>query len=762
MKSSTFGLAVAFFLILLGTGVWRLSNWEANQTLASDSGSIILGQTDDIVPGPPARLAQGADRRANPLRSADPLPSPIRPVSDVQELQHELQPLEESSREYTQLSTPQLVPSQSAIATASFPPAQPHAGQSHVGQSDFLPGPYAHGAVPRNDLSSQRRLSGFENVPNSTGSPQDNFMESAGFPDAAPLAPQPLPSPFDPGLPAEGSAGGESVVGFKIQAEDPIPQSLGNADPFGNAAFGGTAPKSSFAVPSSPREPVASNHNTPHYEIERNKRPMDGRSTGNSPLESSRSTSSSGDVSEGDGTPGPIALEGAQTPHLTIEKVIPEEIVVQQAATIKTVVKNVGRSTAKNIRVSDNVPQGTRLLSTAPEAMSAADGSLSWNLGNLDAGEQQMIEMRVLPLRECEIGSVATLHYSAEVSVRKTVTRPQIEVEVKAPKEIQSGQIANIEIIISNPGTATATGIVLEEHVPDGLYHKDGKILVNKNVDTLKPREAKKLTLPLTCTGSGTLVNKIIVTANAGLRAEAETTIRALSPMLELNITGTKQRFLERKSKYNLVVSNGGTASAQNVDLVLTLPTAVQFVSTNQSGVYEPATHTVHWALEELPPRESGEIELVLLPGKIGNYTLKFSGVGENNLKAEKTHPMVIDGLAALSFEVVGQSLVEIGKETTYEIRVANKGTKPATNVKIRATLTDGLSFVNAEGPVRHQSKNGVILFEGLSQLDSKGERTYKIKAKCQADGDHRISVQLLSDELSSPITKEESTQVFQ
>jgi uncharacterized repeat protein (TIGR01451 family) len=465
---------------------------------------------------------------------------------------------------------------------------------------------------------------------------------------------------------------------------------------------------------------------------------------------------------DGTGTPGPAILEGSQTPHLTLEKVLPAEIVIDQPTTIKTVVRNIGRSTAKNVTIRDRIPQGTRLLSTTPKATTTPDGELVWGLGNLDGSEQLIVEMRVVPIREGEIGSVAVVNYYAEASSRAMVTRPKIHVDVKAPQEIRLGEEVDIEITISNPGTATTTGIVLEEYIPDGLYHKEGKVLVNTNIDSLKPKEAKKLTLRLTCVGAGMLQNRLVIKANGNLKVEEKTIINALAPILDLKIVGAKQRFLERKSDFKLIISNNGTASAHEVEIKMALPVSMQFVSTNQSGVYESSTHTVHWALQELPAETSGEIDLVLMPVKIGSYSLRFAGNGKNNLKAETSHAVVIDGISAISFEVAGDSnLVEMGKNAVYEIKVANKGTKSAGNVRVNAQLSNGMSFVNAEGPVRHQSKNGIVQFEPLVQLDAKGEKMYKIAARCETDGDHRITVQIISDELEKPITKEESTRVF-
>lgn len=470
---------------------------------------------------------------------------------------------------------------------------------------------------------------------------------------------------------------------------------------------------------------------------------------------------SSQSPNEGTGMPGASSLEGLQTPHLTLQKVMPEEVVIDQPATFKTVIKNVGNSAAKNVTITDRVPQGTRLLATCPDPLVSPDGDLVWSVGNLDPNDQLIIEMKVLPLREGEIGSVASVNYTGEASGRVAVTRPMLKVEVKAPAEVKLGDVAQVEITISNPGTATATNIVLEEKVPEGLYHRDGRVMQHKGITALKPRESKKLTLPLTCIGAGNLVNHVIVTADGNLMVEDKTTIRASAPILDLEIVGAQKRFLERKSDYRLIVANKGNASAHNIALELALPKAVQFVSTNQSGVYDQSSHTIHWALEELPAQEAGEIELIVMPTEKGEHSLLFQGTGENNVKAEAKLPMMIDGIPAVTFEIVGESnLVEIGKDAMYEIRVTNRGTKAAENVKVRVTLAEGMSFVKAEGG-RYQANGGIIQFETVPQLAPKSENVYKFSARCQVEGDHRVNVQVISDDLRSPIAKEESTRVF-
>jgi hypothetical protein len=48
-----------------------------------------------------------------------------------------------------------------------------------------------------------------------------------------------------------------------------------------------------------------------------------------------------------------------------------------------------------------------------------------------------------------------------------------------------------------------------------------------------------------------------------------------------------------------------------------------------------------------------------------------------------------------------------------------------------------------------------------LARLAPKADITYKVVGQCLAPGDLRVMVQLKTDEMDRPITKEESTRVY-
>ena len=243
---------------------------------------------------------------------------------------------------------------------------------------------------------------------------------------------------------------------------------------------------------------------------------------------------------------------------------------------------------------------------------------------------------------------------------------------------------------------------------------------------------------------------------------ESKIPIVVLAPALTLAIDGPKARYLERKATYELRVGNPGSATTRGVILIAKLPKGIEFVSTDSMGAYDPETHTVHWMLDALPSQQSGKIELVTLPRAIGEYKIEFIGRAQGNLQASTSHEVSIDGVASLGFEIINNGApVELGREAVYEIRVFNRGTKASSNVSLRMQFPEDMRFVAAEGPTQHRVAGTRVDFGNLLQLMPGEVKTYHVRAQCLAVGDQRVVVQVQSDEMEKPVTKEENTNVY-
>ncbi len=150
------------------------------------------------------------------------------------------------------------------------------------------------------------------------------------------------------------------------------------------------------------------------------------------------------------------------------------------------------------------------------------------------------------------------------------------------------------------------------------------------------------------------------------------------------------------------------------------------------------------------------------MPTEPGEQKLVLRGVTEKGVSAEREQPVVIEGVTAIRFDLTSlANPIVRGAETTYEVHVMNQGSKAATNVRVSLLLPPEMRALAAEGPTRHQIESNRVVFEGLSQLAAKADTTYRVRVQGLQPGDLRIRAQLLTDEIQTPVTTEESTRVY-
>jgi uncharacterized repeat protein (TIGR01451 family) len=460
-------------------------------------------------------------------------------------------------------------------------------------------------------------------------------------------------------------------------------------------------------------------------------------------------------------TPGERQFEGPQQPSIALEKVSPAEIQVGKPATFALYVRNMGQIAAQNVTITDHVPGGTQLIEARPQPQQSSDGSLVWSLGAMQPGEETQIVVQVMPQTEGEIGSTAHVTFSAAATSRSISTRPQLTIEQTAPPKVLIGEPVIVGITISNPGSGPATGVVIDEDVPAGLSHVAGAQL-EYDVGVLRPGESKHLDLSLRAERAGIVQNRIRVKGDAGLTAQHVAQIEVVAPQLQVVVDGPKRRFLERQATYALQITNPGTATARDIDLIAYLPRGMRFVSTDSLGQYDASQHAVLWSLAELQPGQPGAVKLTAIPIEPGEQKIQIEGRGALNLSAKAEQLVLVEQVAELVHTVKDlDEVIEVGSETTYEIRVTNSGTKAATNVRIAAIMPPGLAAITGDGPTRHSGDATQITFAPLERLNPQEEVLYRVQVQSRAAGDQIVRVQLSADDLPT-VTREESTRVYQ
>ena len=188
----------------------------------------------------------------------------------------------------------------------------------------------------------------------------------------------------------------------------------------------------------------------------------------------------------------------------------------------------------------------------------------------------------------------------------------------------------------------------------------------------------------------------------------------------------------------------------------------MQFVEASDSGRYDGATNSVMWALDELPPGQSGGVSLTTLAKDAGEQKLRGEVKAAGGLSETTEQVTMVEGVAAVLFTVADvDDPVEVGGNATYEIHVVNQGSKAAGRLQIAAVFPPEIKPISGEGPSHNSVEGQRIVFEPMTRLAPKADVTFKVVGQCLAPGDLRVQVLLQTDEMAKPVVKEESTRVY-
>jgi uncharacterized repeat protein (TIGR01451 family) len=458
--------------------------------------------------------------------------------------------------------------------------------------------------------------------------------------------------------------------------------------------------------------------------------------------------------------PGSSPESLTQTPTLQVEKVGPTTLNIGKPLRYEIVTRNAGSTPVLSVQVEEQIPAGARFISAEPRPM-LRSGLLIWNLGNLDPGVERRIKIELQPVGEGELDSRATVTFSANSNLHTRITRPRLTLAKTGPSTVQVGQPAVFQLVLSNVGSGPATGVMLHDHLPEGLRHPNGPE-VETDIGTLQPGENKTITLETTAVKPGRFINQAVASGEDGLQALAQVALVVTQPMLTLAKAGPKRLFLGRVGEFHIEVGNPGSAPAMNVQVIDTLPPEFEFVEAGEGGKFDPATRGVTWNLGALPAGQKQMISVKGLAKGAGDPINEAVAHADGGLEAKASLAVHLEGVPALLLEVVDlEDPIEVGAETTYEIRVVNQGTSATTNLQIIATVPDGMTTRDATGPALHRLQGHQVIFEKLPSLAAKADALYRVKVVGDTPGDMRFKVQMTSDQLRSPVYEEESTRVY-
>lgn len=462
---------------------------------------------------------------------------------------------------------------------------------------------------------------------------------------------------------------------------------------------------------------------------------------------------------------------------LTITKVVstgqPSEIFNHDQTAFTITVHNNGPSDALSTTVTDELPDGLSCVSTTPPAASgcpgAAGGTVTWNLGTVEAGDTVILTMVV---RGEQVGddweNVATVHSptdptdSSDSDFVTVNPMADLEIEKTAPGNVASGANFDYELTVTNNGPDSAVTPTVSDTLPTGLiyvgYDSEGDLadcsisgqVFTCTLPTLDEGDSLDITIHVNAgfsyneecidnTAQTTSTTHDSDSSNNSDSAEA-----CIGPNADVAIVKSGPAFGADgwPLTYTLSVVNNGPAMAQNVIVSDPLPAGLTYQSSQTNvGSCSEAANVVTCDLADMAPGATAQITIVAVPDAsvvgttVHNVASVESETPDSNTSNNQddvdtpieNHEYPTSSDMAIA-KTISNATPSVGDEVTYTIVATNRGPDTARSVVVTDTLPSGLIYVSASGDGACAFASPVLTCQ-LGDVPAGESRTIRLRA---------------------------------
>jgi uncharacterized repeat protein (TIGR01451 family) len=400
------------------------------------------------------------------------------------------------------------------------------------------------------------------------------------------------------------------------------------------------------------------------------------------------------------------------------------------------------------------LPPALRLVSTDPPAEPGGDRVL-WSVGPLPAGAERRLRLELTAGEPGEVCLSPTATFTPAEGIRTRVALPPLGLKVKGPTAANTGGPVVFQIEVTNQGATPLTQVVVRDDLPPGLTFPKGS-RVETDPFPLAPGETRTIQLDAQAARPGRFVNEASARAEGGLTAQAQLAVEVREALLGLRLLGPAQGEVGKELTYQLEATAPEGALAAALRLTLAVPQGFEFVAASTGGSYAPSIRAVAWAVGDLAAGQRQTVTLRLRALKAGEWRTDAVASCANLKEAHTAQAVRLEATPALSVRVTGPAEpVAAGAEATWAVHVLNQGSAAAVQVRLTATLPEGLQPLTGDGPVAGRSVHQQLLFEPLPQLAPRQEAVYRLRTRARGPGDGRIRVEVASPSLAAPLVEE-------
>jgi uncharacterized repeat protein (TIGR01451 family) len=339
-------------------------------------------------------------------------------------------------------------------------------------------------------------------------------------------------------------------------------------------------------------------------------------------------------------------------PSLRVGMTGPTQAEVGQPAAFQVQITNTGSTALTGLVIVDRYDAGLEHASQ-PNTQTRV---IERNLGDLAAGQTRNVDVTfdvVQAGRQCNaveiqgsagiLGSAKACLDAVEQGAAAAGGQTRLVVTKEGPPTQAEGGTASFTITVTNKGQTAATNVTVTDHVDPSLeptrvskdYKWDGADLV-WNIDRIEPGKSIQRKIECQCTEAGdNICNRVTVTSDQGDRETAESclNVTAASAGLQPSIDEEGNPVaLGKQTTYRIRVTNNGSATEQNVVVVVTVPDLMTALSAGVEGgpLGKPSGKTIRFTPAALAPGKTLSYNVVVRADDVGDGVARVEVTSKN------------------------------------------------------------------------------------------------------------------------------------
>lgn len=337
-------------------------------------------------------------------------------------------------------------------------------------------------------------------------------------------------------------------------------------------------------------------------------------------------------------------------PQLAVKISAPEKVIVGEHVKLSVAISNPGDGAAESIKVKAVLPEGFE----HPRGK-----IVEFEAGDLAPNEARTAEIVCLAkgsgMQQCVIFAAGEGNLASRDSTQVDILVPKLNVVMSGPKLRYLDRHAVYVVKVTNPGSAPADNVEVQEVVPSGFkfhqanhggQYQETTRLVSWSLGELQPGQTKEVAVDLVPIEAGE--HRLVAHAKAGRGLKSESDARTVVeglPSLSIDVGHVDDPIeVGAETAYEIRVANQGTKTETNVEVVCILPEQLELKGAKCSATLryrQEGRELIFEPLARLAPKADVIFRVLvkgIAPGDIRFRTrIRADGLKEPVLREEST-----------------------------------------------------------------------------------------------------------------------------